>query len=252
IALKSDGTLWAWGYNYYGQLGDGTNTSKNAPVKIGTDNTWGSIVGVGAYHTIALKSDGTLWAWGDNYYGQLGDGTNTNRNVPVQIMHLSEDCANGIDDDGDGLVDCADPDCANFPGCIVVNNPPDCSGAYPSLLEIWPPDHKMVSVNILGVTDPDGDPVTITITGITQDEPLNGLGDGDTCPDGAGVGSSTAQVRAERSGHGNGRVYEISFKASDGKGGECTGSVTVCVPHDKRPGHVCVDDGQVYDSTVYP
>ncbi len=135
---------------------------------------------------------------------------------------------------------------------IPPNNPPDCSGAYPSLSEVWPSNHKMVSVNILGVTDPDGDPVTITITGITQDEPTREKKKDKHCPDGAGVGTNTAQVRAEREGDGNGRVYEISFKASDGKGGECTGSVTVCVPHDQRPGHVCVDDGQVYDSTVCP
>ena len=137
---------------------------------------------------------------------------------------------------------------------VIANLPPDCSGAYPSIAEIWPPNHKMVNISILGVTDPDGDPVTITITKITQDEPLNGLGDGDTAPDGAGIGTSTAQVRAERAGTpkvpGNGRVYMISFVASDGKGGTCNGSVAVCVPHDQRPGHVCIDDGQNYNSTA--
>lgn len=169
-----------------------------------------------------------------------------------------EDCANGIDDDGDGLVDCDDPNCASFPGCAAVNNPPDCSGAYPSLLTVRPPNHQMVNIDILGVADPDGDPVTITITGITQDEPTKGTGtgSGNTCPDGGGVGTSTAQVRAERAGTpklpGNGRVYKISFMASDGKGGECTGAVEVCVQHDQRPGNVCIDDGQVYNSTVCP
>ena len=61
------------------------------------------------------------------------------------------------------------------------------------------------------LSDADGDPVTITITGITQDEPTNGLGDGDTSPDGKGIGTSTASVRAERSGKANGRVYIIYF-----------------------------------------
>ena len=84
IALKSDGTLWAWGQNGSGQLGDGTNTDKNAPVQIGTGTNWLSIA-AGLYHTIALKSDGTLWAWGYNDWGQLGDGTNTDRWSPVQI-----------------------------------------------------------------------------------------------------------------------------------------------------------------------
>jgi alpha-tubulin suppressor-like RCC1 family protein len=85
VALKSDGTLWAWGWNGKGQLGDGTNTDSNVPVQITTvDNNWVTIA-AGQDHTIALKSDGTLWAWGFNFLGQLGDGTNTDRNCPVQI-----------------------------------------------------------------------------------------------------------------------------------------------------------------------
>jgi hypothetical protein len=135
-----------------------------------------------------------------------------------------------------------------------ANQPPDCSTAAPSISEIWPANHKMVSVKILGVTDPDGNPISIVITGITQDEPLNGLGDGDTSPDGAGVGTDKAQVRAERAGTpkvpGNGRVYHIHFKASDGKGGACSGVVKVGVPHDQRPGHVIVDGGELFDSTL--
>jgi hypothetical protein len=131
---------------------------------------------------------------------------------------------------------------------VPANQPPDCSQAAPSVAVLWPPNHRMVDVSILGVTDPDGDAVTVTITGITQDEPVNGTGDGDTGPDGAGVGSSTAQVRAERSGVGNGRVYEVSFTADDGKGGTCDGSVKVGVPHDQGKGKVPIDDGQAYNS----
>ncbi len=136
---------------------------------------------------------------------------------------------------------------------ITANRPPDCANAYASPDEIWPPNHNMVDVDILGVTDPDDDPVTITVTGITQDEPLDTNGDGSFEPDGAGVGTSTAHVRAERSGTnktpGNGRVYEIVFRADDDRGGRCTGAVQVCVPHDMRPGHACIDDGQIYDAT---
>ena len=135
---------------------------------------------------------------------------------------------------------------------IVPNQPPDCSEAYSSIQEIWPPNHKYVDIEIMGVTDPDGDPVTITITGITQDEPVDAVsnGDGKTSPDGTGVGSGTACVRAERQGTGNGRVYEISFTATDPAEAKCSGSVTVCVPHDQGPDHECVDDGQDYDSTT--
>ena len=136
---------------------------------------------------------------------------------------------------------------------VTVNRSPNCT-ATPSIANLWPPNHKMVNITIQGVTDPDGDPVTITITKITQDEPLNTLGDGNTELDGAGVGTSTAQVRAERSGTprvpGNGRVYKITYSASDGRGGECTGSVVVCVPHDQGGRSVCIDDGQKYNSVT--
>jgi hypothetical protein len=142
----------------------------------------------------------------------------------------------------------SDSDEATF----IPNQPPDCSDAYPSIQEIWPPNHKYVDIEIMGVTDPDGDPVTITITGITQDEPVDAVGNGDgkTSPDGTGVGTGTACVRAEREGTGNGRVYAISFTATDPAGAECSGSVTICVPHDQGPDHECIDDGQDYDSTT--
>jgi len=84
VAIKSNGTLWAWGRNQGGQLGDGTNTDRNAPVQIGTADNWHHVA-AGETHTLAIKSDGTLWAWGYNFYGELGDGTNTNKNIPVQI-----------------------------------------------------------------------------------------------------------------------------------------------------------------------
>lgn len=129
------------------------------------------------------------------------------------------------------------------------NQPPDCTEAQPSVDILWPPNHKLVSISIDGVTDPDGDPITLSITGITQDEPVNGLGDGDTSPDGFGVGTDQAQIRSERSGKGNGRVYAIAFMADDGKGGVCTDQVTVGVPHDKGKGKIPIDDGQDYDST---
>jgi hypothetical protein len=134
----------------------------------------------------------------------------------------------------------------------LANQPPDCNEVHADPDELWPPNHKYVDIGIMGVTDPDGDPLTITITGITQDEEVDaeGTGDGNTSPDGMGVGTDTASVRSERQGTGNGRVYEISFTATDPAGAECSGAVQVCVPHDQSPGQVCIDDGQVYDSTV--
>ena len=148
-----------------------------------------------------------------------------------------EICGNGIDDDGDGDID---------EGC---NEPPDCSTVTSNAPKLWPPNHKYRLITLGGATDPDGDTVALTITGVTQDEALNGLGDGDTSPDAkAGPASNKVFVRAERSGKGDGRVYRIAFTGSDGKGGECTGSVTVGVPHDQGKGSTPIDSGQTVNS----
>lgn len=156
----------------------------------------------------------------------------------------SPTCANGFDDDCDGFTDRLDLDC---------NAAPLCGGATPSSPVLWPPNHRFVAVAIEGVSDPDGDAVAITVTGIAQDEPLKVVGAGNTCPDGGGIGTSTAMLRAERAGTpkapGNGRVYHINFTASDGKGGECSGTVRVCVPHDQRQSAACVDEGPLVNST---
>lgn len=128
------------------------------------------------------------------------------------------------------------------------NQPPVCAQAVAEPGSLWPPNHKLRVVEITGVTDPDGDHVSLSIASITQDEPVNGLGDGDTAPDGFGVGTTMAQLRAERSGTGNGRVYRIAFTGDDGKGGTCQGTVGSGVPHDQGQGSQPIDDGQFYDS----
>ncbi|MGE3404784.1 MAG: kelch repeat-containing protein [Vicinamibacterales bacterium] len=126
-----------------------------------------------------------------------------------------------------------------------LNAPPVCGGvAGPT--SIWPPNHRMVPIAINGLTDPDGDPIATTILSIFQDEPTYGSGDA-TPVDGTGVGTSQAQVRAERRGGGNGRVYHIRYRATDGRGGSCESEVTVGVAHDAR--RPAVDDGPRYDST---
>jgi len=135
-------------------------------------------------------------------------------------------------------------------GTQVTNEPPDCSRARANVLTLWPPNHKFRPVSVVGVTDPDGDPITISINSIFQDEPTNGLGDGDTSPDGQGIGTSMAQVRAERQGSGNGRVYHIRFTAADGKGGTCSGEVKVGVPKSQGRNGAPIDGGALYDSTV--
>ena len=80
--------FWAWGNNYYGQLGDGTTTNRNTPVQV-SGLTGITAISAGDFNTVALKNDGTVWAWGHNYSGQLGDGTTTDRYTPVQVSGLT-------------------------------------------------------------------------------------------------------------------------------------------------------------------
>ncbi len=84
VGIKSDGTLWTWGVNYYGQLGNGNTSDTISPIQIGTETNWQS-VSAGGYSTFAIKTDGSLWAWGYNNFGQLGDGTLINRTIPTRI-----------------------------------------------------------------------------------------------------------------------------------------------------------------------
>ncbi|WP_345115055.1 T9SS type A sorting domain-containing protein [Hymenobacter algoricola] len=89
-AIGSDGSLWTWGDNTNGQLGDGTTTPHLRPVQVpppatAAPGTRWAYVALGANHTLALRSDGTLWAWGANYWGQLGDNSGVMQSRPVQI-----------------------------------------------------------------------------------------------------------------------------------------------------------------------
>ena len=91
-ALATDGSIWAWGQNSSGQLGDGTTTSRTTPKQVsGLDNVLS--IAASSFSTgsgYALRTDGTVWAWGANLYGNLGDGTTFDRAAPVQVLGLDD------------------------------------------------------------------------------------------------------------------------------------------------------------------
>jgi alpha-tubulin suppressor-like RCC1 family protein len=90
LALKSDGTVWAWGYNQFGQVGNATNTISLVPTQVINLNNIIALPKISGYgHSLALKSDSTVWSWGYNLNGQLGNGTNTDTNIAVQVNNLS-------------------------------------------------------------------------------------------------------------------------------------------------------------------
>jgi TolB protein len=111
----------------------------------------------------------------------------------------------------------------------IPNRSPDCSNVTATPGTLWPLNHKLVPVSLSGASDPDGDPVTLTLTGVTQDEPTRHSPDATLGP-----ASNQVKLRAKRSSHGDGRVYRIAFKATDGRGGECSGAATVGVPRRKN------------------
>jgi len=88
VAVKNDGTVWAWGYNVVGQLGDGTTIDSSLPKRI-TSLSDVKAIDARYDHNLAVKNDGTVWGWGANNRGQLGDGTKINKLLPVQAPNVN-------------------------------------------------------------------------------------------------------------------------------------------------------------------
>ena len=94
VALKGNGTVWTWGYNKFGQLGNNGTATTEEPVQVLGKDAQGflsdiQMIASGTNHILALNNDGTVWSWGYNNYGQLGDNTQINKYTPVQV--ISED-----------------------------------------------------------------------------------------------------------------------------------------------------------------
>ena len=176
----------------------------------------------------------------------------------VTEWHINADEADLIDYDTSFKQDAQDaiyaPDAYRAsdhdPVIIGLNlNPSVCSVAAPSVVSLWPVNHQFVPIDILGIFDTNGASLVPTILSIFQDELVNGENDGNTSPDGQGVGASQAEVRAERSEDGDGRFYHIAFTVNDGHGETCFGEVQVIVPKSKGKNDTPVDGGALYDST---
>jgi len=217
---------------------DGTfdSMSSDLAIKYGPFNTWrhlSLIIDDGNWKIVVDDDNG-------NVIGQL-TGTMSQKHSGYNYIFVGNDYYGGWEDQK-GLID----DIYLYGS--LQNNPPDCKNATPSLDTLWPVDHKFVPIEVINVTDPDGDTINITIDAIFQDEPVDNTGDGSFSPDGKGVGKSTAEVRSERDGEGNGRVYHLFFTADDENGGACSGEVLVNVP--KSMSKPSIDDGAIYDSTI--
>lgn len=134
-------------------------------------------------------------------------------------------------------------DAQQQPGDVSALHDQACPNVKADPNILWPPNHKFHRVTLSGAK-------SITIKSVKQDEPLDAGGDGHTTPDARLVEGHKNQVelRAERSGQGDGRVYCISFTGKDNQGKTCKGTVLVGVPHDMGQGSTPVDSGCDYDS----
>ena len=119
--------------------------------------------------------------------------------------------------------------------CSPDTTPPVIQSVTATPNVLWSPNHKMTPVSIsANVTDNCSAAVTWSVTAIASDEPVNGTGDGDSAPDWSISGGHGVNLRAERAGSGDGRIYTITIVARDGAGNRATGTTTVSVPHSQK------------------
>ncbi len=122
-----------------------------------------------------------------------------------------------------------------FTVTVTDTTPPAIESAWATPNVLWSPNHKMVDIAIGAVASDVCDAAPAwKITGVASNEPINGLGDGDTAPDWLITGDQSLKLRAERGGKGSGRVYTITIQATDASGNAATATVVVTVPHDQK------------------
>ncbi|MBW8866713.1 MAG: HYR domain-containing protein [Acidobacteria bacterium] len=222
------------------------NTSACAPVVVTfTRPTQPPVLTQPDIVTYATSAAGALVAFTPVVVDAV-DGTNHN---PVTCTPKSSGAIFPI---GTTTVACSATNSVGLTGSVtfkvtVKHSAPVCAAASADPGSLWPPNHKFVPIAVGTVTTADRGASAITVTGVFQDEPTNGLGDGDTAID-AIIVNGAAQVRAERDGGGDGRVYYINFRATT-DGGSCTGTVTVGVQKDEGK-RTAIGQGPKFDSTI--
>lgn len=175
---------------------------------------------------------------------QIGPGSRNPDGIPHAVVTPDgvnsfivgfEDLFNGGDLDYDDNM-------FRFTGSLAPVVPPDCSALTADSNVLWTPNNKFRTITVSGATDVDGDPLTYAITDVRQDEPAGSEADAQL------VSGNEVNIRAERDGRGNGRVYEIAVAVTDeADGGTCTGTITVSVPHDQSGG-AAINDGALHPS----
>jgi len=158
--------------------------------------------------------------------------------APLALAALFVFGACGGDDDDDGFFTAPDPPPSGNPTsdaeCVGDVRAPILTSLGASTRELWPPNHQMVRVTLHAEAEDPCTPVDFRIVSVRSNQPVNGLGDGDTAPDWEILGPMAVNLRAERSGKSGEREYIIRVRFADAAGNEGFENIGVWVPHDQR------------------